>query len=202
MPKIDGTIGPAAWEVIGAKIQSILADELPSQAIKASDNSLDVRVWRERLIPFGKEEIPAVNVSFGRANLDNQDQTSVRIENTFYIDVYTQFKSDSSTNGDDLSAFLLQKLAGVIRGILEHPVYKTLDIDPPFINRRVFSSLIVGKPSSQQDGINTAMGRFEFMVVATDTNLENAPIPLASNEITVKLGTTELGHLFEYPEVS
>ena len=158
MPKINGAIGGAAWEVIGAKIEEILIEELPAQATLANNPELNATIWRERLVPFGLKELPAINISFSRAGLDNQDSQSVRASNLFFIDVYTKAKADSGGTGDSKSAALMQRIAGLVRGILESPEYRQLDIPPPFINKRNFNSFVAGKPASEEDGSSVIWG--------------------------------------------
>jgi hypothetical protein len=195
MPQIPAAIPTQAFELIRNRIAEILVDELPEQAILQGDNQLNATVYVERFIPFDLTEIPAVNVSINRTAYSEQTQRNTDGEHTFSIDVHTSAKSTSTVRGDSLAMFRLQKLLGVVRGILEDSRYKTLGFAPPFIESRKVTAIEYAQPT-EGDGTSTVVGRVTFVVRAPDRSGVVTPELIAGYDTQVKLSLTNKGYIF------
>jgi len=196
MPKINGIIATSSFELVRDQIGAILADEISNQFTLSAEEALNLSgVFIERVVPFDKTEMPAVNVSVARLDLDGQVAVNTDNNATYNIDCYQAAKSGDGVQGDVLSRFQLFRLMAVVRSILEDPQYITLDFARPFImNRHVVS--IEPAPAIDQDGINTAMGRVVLSVkVAENTDLVPTTI-LGRSDTTVKLELTDKGYRF------
>jgi hypothetical protein len=195
MPQIPAAIPTQAFELIRNRIAEILVDELPSQATLAGDAQLNARVFVERFVQFDLTEIPAVNVSINRTAYSEQTQRNTDGEHTFSVDVHTSAKSTSAVRGDSLAIFRLQKLLGVVRGILEDSRYKTLGFAPPFIESRKVTSIEYAQPT-EGDGTSTVVGRITFVVRAPDRSGVVTPELIAGYDTQVKLALTNKGYIF------
>ena len=195
MPQIPAAIPTQAFELIRNRIAEILVDELPSQATLAGDSQLNARVFVERFVQFDLTELPAVNVSINRTAYSEQTQRNTDGEHTFSVDVHTSAKSTSTVRGDSLAIFRLQKLLGVVRGILEDSRYKTLGFAPPFIESRKVTAIEYAQPT-EGDGTSTVVGRITFVVRAPDRSGVVTPELIAGYDTQVKLALTNKGYIF------
>ncbi len=184
------------FELIRDRIGGILADELASQAILRSEPDIDATVFVERVVPFSKENAPAVNVMFDSGDFSNQDTVSSDGNYTFFIDVYTSAKTTATDRGYLRSVKNLHAILGVCRAILENPVYRTLAFASPSITHTNVAAMNIKDPSNDQDAASIAIGRLTFRVrVPEGVQLINAN-NIAGYITSVKLLETNKGYIF------
>lgn len=176
MARITTAIPSNNFELIRDRLGVILALELDNQATLNNNNDLRADVFVERNTPIDKVEVPTINISLAEGLYDNKHQANSRGTYTFNIDCYTSAKSTNNQQGDVLSMIKLHRLIGVCRAILENPIYKTLDFQPPFISTSLSKSISI-RANTTHDAANTSMGRLSYEVKCVEeTSLLTAPL--------------------------
>lgn len=195
MSVLNGIIPPQGFEIIRDRIASILADEIIHQHALTSDSDLDLDVWMERFIPFGKEELPAINVSLASGLFSGHTQKQTDGTYIYFIDCHTKAASTEDDQGDRLATIKLHRLLGICRAILENPRYQTLGFTQPYISNRHCTELSIADPG-KQDAVNSIMGRLAFSVKVRETmELIDAPL-LARSDTRIKLYQTDKGYFY------
>lgn len=183
-----------AFEVIRNKVFYIIFTELNSQLTLATDNSnteyieflntfmspLDgvdtFNVYLERFVRFDDNELNAINISWDRSFLGHGSQGSnQKSKSRIDIQVNTMSKGTPETRGDLLSSFTMQRMLGIIRSILMHRLYVTLDLTPGIIERRWVSD----------------MNNYRPLEAASKVNVDN--IITGSNSLDVEFNEKNLG---------
>lgn len=196
MSRITAAIAPQGFELIRNRIGEIIADELSNQAALLGDEKLDATVFVERTSPIDKTELPVINVSLSNGKYENKHQGSVDGTYAFNVDVFTKSKSTDNADGDVESAFILQRIIGICRSILENPIYNTLGFATPFIGRTYCSEINIAAPG-KDDSINTMMGRLTFNVMCNEPNVLISPALIAEYNTQVKLELTDKGFYYQ-----
>ena len=191
MGKITIQIQPQNFELIRDRIGEILTLELADQAY-----SNNVSVWKERIIPFNHNELPAVNVAYDNTPYETKTPITQTGINEYYIDIHVNAKHSASEQGDVLASLKAQRLAGIIAYILRAPEYITLDFNPGVIHRTEVSDIKIGKLANQ-DSIHTVVARLIFKATANEDvkDIEGVDGEIYSTQI--KINETEKGHKFE-----
>ena len=197
MPKILTAIPALSTEVIRDKVAAILTDEIPNQATLLADAEVNATVYKERVSPVGYDQCPCLNVMVDTIGFEGQTQLTTNATNNFFIDIITKGKNTVSKDGDFASAESALKVARVVRGILEAPVYKTLDFAPGFISHRKITKLQVSEPRDTKDSKHMIMIRMEFEVKSHDSNIPQSDHDLGLSRSQFKLDETDKGHLTE-----
>ena len=196
MSRIDYEIPDQRMELIGNKIALILADELNNQFELTGDDIYKCDVWSQRLIPFDKTELPAINVVFNRAvNSDNTPETS-KFEYVFNITVGVNSKTSKLMRGDVSTSKKLLKLASVIRFILMNPYYQTLGFDEKFIYTRSIDSIDITSYDSN-DGTYTFAMMLDFRVTVEEFNGSASGEIVEEVSSQLMLNETDKGYLIE-----
>lgn len=192
---ITQAIPQQAFELVRDRIGEILTSELTAQTDFTYGEIPDLTVYSERFIPFDNTELPAVNISLARGLLDGQ--TAVQSDGTYRynVDVHTLSPSSDASPGDSQAMYKLHRLMGVIRAILEDPIYKTLGFVPPFIMNRHVEEMAIADPEPQ-DAASAVMGRLIFVVHIPETVNLIVPNLISGYETHVKLSLTEKGYIF------
>lgn len=196
MARIDSIIPVSYFEQIRDRIGAILALEIENQLLLSGNYEIDSDIFVERSIPFDKVEIPTLNISLATGSYDNKSQGYVRGTYDFFIDVYTSSKAGNGIDADARATFKLNRLLGIVRSILENPVYKTLDFTPPGIRHTECSSINI-RSNQSRDALHTAMGRIIFKVVADETTTLLTPLNIAEHYTQVKLDLTDKGYQYK-----
>lgn len=191
MSKINDTLLPEAFEFVRDRIAEILTDELDNQYVNMGNYFADVRIFTERSIAFDKEELPAVNVSVGTGTYANQHQGQSQGEYVFFIDIHTNAKHGAES-ADLVSAIHCQRLAGLVRAILENPIYKHLGFQPPFISRRYMEKFDIAAPK-ENDSLHSQMIRQYFHVSVVESSILITPPLIDGFETTVRVNNTNQG---------
>ena len=118
-------------------------------------------------------------------------QTAATNANTEYVRVIADTDDD---DGDKLATVRLHRLVGVIRSILEAPVYKTLGFEPPFISHTEVEEISIGEPE-RTDRENVMMGRVRFHVRTQEKSELQTAVPAKRLITKMLLYETEVGYL-------
>ena len=196
--KINNAIPQQNFELIRDRIGLILKEEIDNQAnTLISDPDLNASVWVERFVPFDKSDFPCVNILFSGGPFENINTVSVTGVYTFLIDVYTSSPTTTGQDGDQKASFVLQRLLGIIRAILENPVYRILDFNPGTVLGTEVENLGVMDPQNNQDATSTIKGRVTLKVKACETTQLLDASPIEGFETAVKINLTDKGYKYE-----
>lgn len=178
-----------AFELIRDRIGLILADEFSEQTITPL-------IYKERMIPFDKTDLEAINISLDMA--DYQDKSAVHYVGnyTFNIDVYASSKTTSQGLADTASKLKTQKIIGIAMYILRATPYINLLFPPPFIVKTMITRVQIADNTNNQDAISVAMGRIVFEVHANESNAVVQGVNLISSITNVKLHETDKGFIY------
>jgi hypothetical protein len=190
-------IEPRNFELIRDRIAQIIALELPEQAILNDDNLLNAKVFIERFIPLDKTDMPAINVMLSNGNFEDPFTKHDDNTYTYFIDVYTSAKTDATNNGDRLASVRLQRLIGVIMGIIGNPQYKTLGFEAPSISHRRISLMQIVEPKNNQDASSIMMGRLTLTVRTVENYELITPVQLALSLTEVRIANSDEGYGWE-----
>jgi len=193
-------------EIIRDQIAAILALETASQQALATAASKDPDDWKfnvylERSNPWeqfieGDDSTPIVSVWFNGDNLDEQRSNSVErrgYTGTYNIDVYGLGVSEDvdaggQISGDEASAIETQRVARLVRNIIEASIYQYLGLRGT-VWRRIIQSKTVFQP--QQDGLyvqNVSACRLSLAVEYSELGpeYEGQELELVSNSVKRK----------------
>lgn len=190
---ITALIAAQSFELVRDKVGAILALELANQVTLGGDDVLGAEVWKERIIPFDKTELPAINVTVMEGNYDGQTVKQADGTYTILIDGEVNAKSTSANDGDKLAMLKCQKLMGCIRAIIQDPQYRTLGYAQGFVMSRQITKIAFGN-KYQGDALNTVMGRLMLTVKVPETTELLEAVEIGGSDTTVKLEETEKGY--------
>jgi hypothetical protein len=201
-------INPANFETVRDQIAAILKIELDNQSIQWQTGSgtthdpyvpnLDLTgsVWTERFTPVDRVEGNVINVSILNINLDNQTPISQKNTVSYAIDVYTNAVETSAQDGCYISGQKLHRLTGLIRSIIQSPVYDRLGMSNGIVERRSVSGVIFGHKEDNHDTINTRMDRITLKVEIHEETSGIVPTELSTMLTKVKIEQTNKGYQF------
>lgn len=197
MAKILNVIPNQNFELIRDRITEIIIDELAYQNdyINYEDDKLASAIFTEHSTPFNEDELPAINVSFAGGDYSNKNVKTVEGTYTYNIDFFIRAESTTDNDGDYLSAVRLQRVMGVVRYILEDPIYRNLGFSYPKISLVKLNTIAIAD-SKQQDIANINMGRLVLEVRCSETTELLTPNLIAGYETTVKINNTNFGYKF------
>ena len=216
MSIIDQIISPAIFELIGARIAAILADEISNQItlleaeiatnppnkseLELSLASLPADgIYYERSIRPQASEMPVINVIMVNSPLNERNSISQQRTNTTYaIEIYSAAKNSVSDAGDTLSAIKLQRAAGICRAILMDEGYARLGFEPGLIGRRTAGNFQIGQPDEgANDARHSIYGRFNIEVLHQEITPDTDPLAAVTGyDTTVSLKATDKGYLW------
>jgi len=185
-----------SFELIRDRIAEILANELPNQATLHVDANLNAPVFIDRIVPLHDEELPLVNVLMASGTYNSFTQTKQDGTYTFNVDIYVGSASSSIEDADVLSMRKLQKLSGVIQGILMHPNYVTLGFARPFIEHREVANISTGIPNNNLDASSVTQARLELVVRVPETSVPMVPNDIEGWQTQVFMGLTDKGYIY------
>ncbi|MEY5041025.1 MAG: Flavobacterium phage [Bacteroidota bacterium] len=178
-----------SFELIRDRIGLILADEF-------ADQSITPLIYKERMVPFDKTDLEAINISLDMA--DYQDKSALHYVGnyTFHIDVYASSKTTSQGAADTASKLKMQKIIGIAMYILRATPYINLLFPPPFIVKTMITRVQIADNNNNQDAITVSMGRIVFEVHANESNAFVQGLNLVSSITNVKLHETDKGFIY------
>lgn len=155
-------------------------------------------IWLERVCPFDKEELPAINIVY--ADTDFTDETTAytsRGDNKYYIELYTNAPSTIGMDGDKAAAIQLAKLAGMVRAILMDNKNRNLDFINDPIHSRYVKTITRTQPRISNDAENTISGIVEAHYIGEESTETEPGIVVAESSTAVKLSETDKGYKYE-----
>jgi hypothetical protein len=189
--KIDGQIPQQNFELIRDQIASILALELSAQTV-----ATNLKTWIERIIPFGLEELPAINIYYQSTPYDNHTPVSRRGINKYIIDIHVNAKHTDADEADKLAAINVQRFAGIVMYILSCGEWYDLGFGPGTIASRWVESCTIGRVE-QKDALHTVVAQIAFNVLSTESVGDLTGLVLSVVSTQVKIDETEKGFLVE-----
>ena len=184
MSKIDHILGASTFEIVRAKIASILSVELANQIVlnqavindgvstpeeKAASqfniDSIPSKVWEERFRSPIPQDYPLLNVVFIEAPLNESTGHSRQIGiDRFQVECYQHAKKTTEKWGDELASIKLHRLLGICRKILMDRNYYNLEL-PEMIGWRNVQNITIGQPDEgTNDAYSTIFGKFDVLV--------------------------------------
>jgi len=198
MALINEPILDQTFEIIRDRIVAILELEFPNQQILQPGIDLSPEIVKERSIAFDSAQGSLINVLFINDVATQRTQVNKVGDFLYYIDVYTGKKDTETESGDELSRVACQRIAGVVRGILEAPVYKHLGFDTlKPVQRLNITTIEQAEPDSRKDAANISQARLQFEVRSTDINALEGVRDLDLLTVQFKIDETDEGNLFE-----
>lgn len=179
------------FELVRDRIGQILADEFSAQSVTPV-------IYKERIVPFDKTDLNAINVVFSKGNFDSKTQIDRDGVHVFNVDCYVSAKTTSSLQGDVKANLLLQKTLGIVGYILSASQYNTLLFSRPFIKHTMVKSIQFANTGTNQDAISVVMGRVEFEVHVNENSRVVTPVVFGELHTTVKLEETDKGYVWSY----
>jgi len=167
---ISALISEAGFELIRDQIAAILAIELPNQRTLAASFPNDLAIiesfwgeddvlnlFLERFVPVDLTEQNSINVYYENTGYQTGTSKIQKAAANFNIDLEVASKASSSSEGDKKSALYIQRMAGIIRGIIQDGDYFRLGFAPGFVSHRFITSINPFQPT-QIDNANYIMG--------------------------------------------
>lgn len=195
MSKIKEIINPEGYEYVRDRLAEILIEELDHQRYLTSDPDLKVNVFVERTIAIDKTELPCINIQLANGLFSKQHQGQTQGGYLFYIDCHASGKSTTFKLGDTTASIRAQRLGGIVRRIIEDPVYKTLGFKPPYISRLYFEKFDIGQPV-KDDAAHSTIFR-QFLQVSMPENVKLiVPELIDGYDTRVKINSTNRGYSY------
>lgn len=196
---ITTEILPQAFEIIRDRIALVLKSELDNQANLFGDETLNVPMYIERVIPFDKSELVSINVSLSSGDEQDHSILTQDFDYVYFVDVVSNSKSKVNpsgtiTAGDNLGSLLMQKIYGKCRSILMNSLYLTLGFPRGFIQSQSVKGFEIGQPNNPDDSMFTNVLRFRVGVRATETNSDQSPHVIGDYESKFTVNDSEFGY--------
>lgn len=180
------TIPTQNFEIIRDAIARVLAFELEDTC-----NT----IYTERIEPFDKTELPAVNVLWVQnQQVEEATAYTTRFDGTFIIECEVNSKGDHGVDQNLESSINLTQLMGKVRAILMNHKYRFLDLGSGIESRKI-NSMVRTKPK-QQDTETTISGVLEYIARFTETTQLGEGIAIGDLVTTVKLYDTDKGYKY------
>lgn len=195
--KITTIIPPRSYELIRDRVGLILATEIAEQLYLTADDFFALDVYIQRSKPIQPSETSLIIVSVGSGAYNNQTVEKADGEFPIFIDCFCTSAGTDDDRGDVLSAYKVQRLAGVVMAILEYPEYKTLDFAPPFIMGSHIGSFETGN-LNREDSTNTSIVRITLNVRASQNEPAIIPNLIQSAGTQVTLDLTPYGYAWTF----
>lgn len=195
---ITNIITSRNFELIRDRIGQILAVEIANQSTLQTNTAINAEVYNERIVPFDKTDLPAINVSFAMGDYSAKYANKTDGIFTYNIDVYAKAKTKVNELGDVVSTSNLHKVIGIIQYVLSDARYNTLLFAPPSLSNTMVQSIkIADNKTDEQDATSMTMGRLIFNVNCNDFIVLKDAINLENSITSVKLAETNKGYKWE-----
>lgn len=201
---IEGAIGRQQFELIRDRIATILLAELNNQATLQYEPEFNVdKIYIERFTPVNQSECEGgrsvINIQMERGDYSRKDMVKVDGTYRYFIEVTTKGRAlkdgDDITPADQMSKVRLQKMLGLIRAIIDNPIYTTLAFPAPSINNRHIETIMFSKPEEHSMD-HTCEGFLVLVVrVPENSNLQSTQF-IGGLDTVVKIALTENGYVF------
>lgn len=199
MSKITNPISVQFYQLIAPQVASILQEELGNQyAINGNESALNVKVELERTSAINQSEYSLVSVRYIDTDLTNIDQSGDGLYTSNYlIECYAAAKYNDTERGDAIVQLKLQRLTGVIRSILNSPIYKGLDLPQGVVRSKSLSSIKMAEAETDTGAMSTSYAQIRLEVVTNEISEQITPLMISEWLTTVKFGNTEDGYTWD-----
>jgi hypothetical protein len=200
---LDYAIGQSNFELVRDRIATIVKEELDNQAIlngsiAVPDPDLVADVYIERFSTPSEGEGTVIAVNLDNNRFDNQTAVSQLCEAHYNIDIFCNAVEDENTEGYEKSGKKAARIAGVIRAILQSPVYDRLRFANGIVERRSVQSMRFARINDEQDAQYTRMTRIDVIVQVNETVTGIVPVTAAGYDTQIKIELTNKGYLLTY----
>lgn len=192
--KLNSQFPPQKFELIRNIIGAILRVELDHSIL--TDSTLRVTTITSRLTSLDKEELPAINITFAGSTPIAKDNDGVRCTCRYNIDVHTNSKDD-----EESALVIRDRLAGVVRYILDHPEYASLGYPPGFVASSTFTDIDASEPSNYSETEYVSTVRLVFEIEVVDENILTEAAIIDEALTRVKLCKKDKGYVYEYNNI-
>lgn len=200
---ITTPIAAQNFELIRDQIALVLALELINQGTVISGFVVP-SIGIERMTDVDKTEMPYVNVCFSGADYTSETRRKQAATNNYYIDIWCNAPSTQANTGDFIARQEMERIAGIIRTILQAPVYNTLGFPPSgitsgyaSIENTTVTGIKVNERPNTEDSLSTAMCRIFFTVKCEEGVPLQTGTAFQIGTTTLTIGTTTNGYQIE-----
>jgi hypothetical protein len=196
--QLNFNIGQQNFELVRDRVAIIVKEELDNQATRQTNTELTGNVFIERFDLPNEDEGTVITVNVDQCQYDNQTAISQSNETRLNIDVYCDSYQTESAPGYERSGKKAGRLAGLIRAILQNPVYDRLKFANGIVERRSVSSIRFARVSDEQDARFTRMARIELVVRVNETVTGISPIVADGYDTQIRIAETSKGYKLTY----
>tara|TARA_R110000796_G_scaffold60642_9_gene140314 strand:- start:5580 stop:6164 length:585 start_codon:yes stop_codon:yes gene_type:complete len=162
-------------------------------------NSINPKVYTERVQEIDKSNFPAVNVVFeGLSNqsLNNSDNDGTY---TFNIDCYSNGKATATTSAGSNASVSLHRLIAITKQVLLNQVYKNLlfAVNERVVLHRSITSIQTADPFQGQDSNGSVMARLVLVLKLSDVMQKDEAVTINKIVTTVRVKPGDSGFLWE-----
>lgn len=191
---IEALIPIQNFEAVRDRMGLVLQTELENQQYLGADIVVPT-IYIERGVPFNDTELPAINIQYSGGTFGNKDITQVQGTYNYNIDIVTNNSTDGTDRGDFLAMQAVQRLAGLIRAILDNPLYITLGFARPSLGHVEVGTMQIAD-RGDTDAKNSAMARVVYTAqVAEGNKLITAP-QFEAAFTALKIDTSDEGYMY------
>ena len=196
MAVINNPILQREFERVRERIFVVLADELPNQAtLNPAEPFLSPMIGMERMIRLDKSNGPFVNIKCATGEYSNYKLLAKDGTYTYFIDCYMDGTNTDTKRADTEAQRRLQRLVGVIDGILSSTKYVTLGWERPSISRAEVTEIIF-PDDTEQNASNYVMARLIYSVRIPETVAEFEPNVIAGYVTQQLIDDTVDGYVY------
>jgi hypothetical protein len=206
--KLNYIIAASNFESVRDRIALILKTEMDNQSLLRGtvqtpplpvipNLNYTASFYTERFTPVDKTEGNVITVDLFDISTSDQTPVSQSCECTYNIDIYTGAK-ETTTEGYYNSAVKLQRLAGLVRHVLQSPYNDRLQFANGIIERRSVSKIQFARVNDEQDAAFQRMARVTLVVKINENQNGITPITAGGYDTEIKIEETEQGYYLTY----
>lgn len=188
------------YELILERIGAIIVLELENQVVNFYNSDADqITVYVENTSSFDEADAASISLCLAPGSWDNRHAGYVRGTYTFYVDTFANAKTTAELKGSLTSAVQANRIMGMIRAILEDPIYKTLGYDPGNIGNVKVTNYEIGDIKNiQMDAANSRVNRIVVEVQAAENDQLLTGVEMMEALTTIKLELTDNGYQYQF----
>ena len=198
--KLAFNIGQQNFELVRDRLAVIIKEELDNQASAGRQNNTELTgsVVIERYSPASEGEGTVICINTDSCEYADQTPISQSNEARFFVDISSDHKAESTANGYELSGKKNARIAGLIRAILQNPVYDRLSFANGIIERRSVRNIRFARVNDEQDAYYTRMSRVEVLVKMNEPVQGISVNPQDGYDSNIKIESTTKGFKLTY----
>ncbi len=209
--KIPEIIPTQSFERVGDRLMQILMVEFENQKELRRANGLPnseydllsrTSFFKEHFRTFNTVTSYALMLSMVDMDFDNLHPASATNSVTYYLDFMGGAASNSDKVGDQRTAENLQRLGGLVRYIISHPINLRLGFEPdvvtPIVENVTFKSFRRMEEVTVRTNLDSMMYRAIISIKVNETTDLISGNPLLESFTDITLKDTELGYQYLY----